>query len=77
MNIKKSTVMLTVIAVLTMALSLSLCKAGGPETGNNVPKEHSQVVGCGSKSIHDWKPGCCEGTGGCVNMCNNEVQYCD
>lgn len=41
------------------------------------PKEHSQVVGCGSYNMHDWRPGCCEGYGGCVNQCYEYYQYCD
>lgn len=40
-------------------------------------KKHSQVVGCGSHRMEDWKAGCCAGTGGCTDNCNKTPDYCD
>lgn len=66
------------VAVVTMILSIFTCKAENePVPGDTLQKEHSQVVGCGSKLPIDWRPGCCLGVGGCVNRCNNDIQYCD
>lgn len=48
-----------------------------PTPPPSIPMEHSQVVGCGSYNMHDWKPGCCEGYGGCVNKCIGKTSYCD
>lgn len=70
---------LVAIAVATMTLSIFTCKADAVPTGpgGGDMKEHSQVVGCGSKLPIDWRPGCCLGTGGCMSACINPIQYCD
>ena len=49
----------------------------GGETIDGPEMKHSQVVGCGSYHMSDWKQGCCEGTGGCKDKCDDTPEYCD
>lgn len=78
MKEKRIVVVLTLISLLLMSTMLLICRAENVSNpGDEFIKEHSQVVGCGSKHPADWRPGCCEGSGECQTQCFNDIQYCD
>lgn len=74
-------VFLSLLTIVSVSLPFAICAKAddGPGTGlgDKTPMFHSKVVGCGSYNMHDWKAGCCEGYGGCVNECFKSLQFCD
>ena len=77
MSKKLSISVMGIILLVTLALSFVNLRAQDPgeQPGSGeVVKFHSQVVGCGSKLPENWRPGCCEGYGGCTDMCDHEIE---
>lgn len=80
MSKKQSIYVMSILLFVTLVLSFVNLRAQDPNEqpgSGEIVKFHSQVVGCGSKLPEHWKPGCCEGYGGCVDQCEKEIEYCD
>jgi len=78
-RLKRAIGFLSLFLVMSFSLSVMVTsvKAQIDEVEPDGPEmNHSQVVGCGGVAFRYWEPGCCEGTGGCTDTCNDPIEFC-